>query len=220
MLARLRVIRAISSRPLSQGLPEYVEHGDQENSYASGSEHSDKDGRAHTPPRDFRAPLAHTSGTSPRMKAIDVIITARNRNSAPSVAASWMLSPRSCCSLANSIIKIPFFAASAIAPPVRSGHKDRASARQSRCPRSRRKRHNYRQQNRNRDHPALVQGHQKQEGKQHRKPEDDAGLPGCSLPGMPCRSTRKRTPAARSLPTPRPLRLRPCPRRHSGRDRH
>lgn len=25
------------------------------------------------------APLAHTSGTSPRMKAIDVIITARNR---------------------------------------------------------------------------------------------------------------------------------------------
>ena len=55
VLARLRVIRAISSRPLSQGLPEYVEHGDQEDSYASGSEHSDKDGRAHTPPRDFRS---------------------------------------------------------------------------------------------------------------------------------------------------------------------
>ena len=55
VLARFRVIRAISSRPFSQGLPEYVEHGDQENSYASGSEHSDKDGRAHTPPRGFRS---------------------------------------------------------------------------------------------------------------------------------------------------------------------
>ncbi len=48
------------------------------------------------------------------MKATDVIITARNRVRAPSTAASRMLSPASRRSLANSTIRMPFFAASAI----------------------------------------------------------------------------------------------------------
>jgi hypothetical protein len=60
------------------------------------------------------APSAQTSGTRPRIKAMEVIITARNRILAPSTAASRKGMPFSRCSLANSTIKIPFFAASAI----------------------------------------------------------------------------------------------------------
>ena len=60
------------------------------------------------------APWAITSGTRPRMNATDVIITARNRARAPLTAASRMLSPASRRSLANSTIRMPFFAASAI----------------------------------------------------------------------------------------------------------
>lgn len=39
----------------------------------------------------FAAPSAQTSGARPAMKAIDVIITARNRSFAPVSAASMML---------------------------------------------------------------------------------------------------------------------------------
>jgi hypothetical protein len=45
------------------------------------------------------------------MKAHEVIITARNRICAPSTAASLMSLPCSRWSLANSTIRIPFFAA-------------------------------------------------------------------------------------------------------------
>jgi hypothetical protein len=48
------------------------------------------------------------------MNAIDVIMTARKRICAPSAAASAMPMPASRCSLANSTIRMPFFAASAI----------------------------------------------------------------------------------------------------------
>ena len=60
------------------------------------------------------APVATTSGSRPRMKAIEVIITARNRICDPSAAASRIESPASRCSLANSTIRMPFLAASAI----------------------------------------------------------------------------------------------------------
>ncbi len=60
------------------------------------------------------APDAVISGTRPRMKAKDVIITARNRIRAPSAAASRSGTPASRRSLANSTIRMPFFAASAI----------------------------------------------------------------------------------------------------------
>ena len=60
------------------------------------------------------APLAVTSGTRPRMNAMLVIITARNRVFAPNCAASEIDSPASRRSLANSTIRMPFFAASAI----------------------------------------------------------------------------------------------------------
>ncbi len=48
------------------------------------------------------------------MKAIEVIITARNRMRAPSAAASRIGLAGSRCSLANSTIRMPFLAASAI----------------------------------------------------------------------------------------------------------
>ena len=60
------------------------------------------------------APAAVTSGNSPRTKAIEVIITARNRVFAPSRAASAIGRPASRCSLANSTIRMPFLAARAI----------------------------------------------------------------------------------------------------------
>ena len=60
------------------------------------------------------APLAITSGISPRIKAKLVIITARKRSLAPSVAASSTGTPFSRCSLANSTMRMAFFAASAI----------------------------------------------------------------------------------------------------------
>ncbi len=60
------------------------------------------------------APWAKTNGTSPRMKAKEVIITERKRMRAPFVAASTMEEPCSRCSLANSTIRMPFLAARAI----------------------------------------------------------------------------------------------------------
>ena len=61
------------------------------------------------------APVAVISGTRPSTKAMEVIITARNRSRAPSIAASRMERWRcSRASLANSMIRMPFFAASAI----------------------------------------------------------------------------------------------------------
>ena len=60
------------------------------------------------------APDAMTRGTSPAMNANEVIITARNRNLAASIAAATICSPRRRCSIANSIIRMAFLAASAI----------------------------------------------------------------------------------------------------------
>src|SRR5262249_42832581 len=58
------------------------------------------------------APLATTNGTTPRMKANEVIKIGRKRNCAAATAASTIVSPsRSCCSLANSTIRMAFLAA-------------------------------------------------------------------------------------------------------------
>ena len=59
-------------------------------------------------------PSATTKGSSPRMKAKDVIITGRNRSLAPSVAASSNGMPSARRSLANSTMRMPFFAANPI----------------------------------------------------------------------------------------------------------
>ena len=48
------------------------------------------------------------------MNAIEVIMTARIRMRAPISAASRIGNPASRCSLANSTIRMPFFAAKAI----------------------------------------------------------------------------------------------------------
>jgi hypothetical protein len=60
------------------------------------------------------APVATTSGRSPRMKAKEVTITGRKRRRAPSVAASRSGTPCARRSFANSTIRMPFFAASPI----------------------------------------------------------------------------------------------------------
>ena len=54
------------------------------------------------------APVAIHKGTQPRMNANDVIRIGRNRNFAPSMAASLMLTPCSCRCTANSTIRIAF----------------------------------------------------------------------------------------------------------------
>jgi hypothetical protein len=58
------------------------------------------------------APDAVHSGTLPRMNAKEVIRIGRNRSLAPSRAASTRFLPFANCSLANSTIRIAFFAAS------------------------------------------------------------------------------------------------------------
>ena len=57
------------------------------------------------------APLARTSGTTPRMNAKAVIKIGRNRRRADSRAASSVGIPSSSLALANSTIRIAFLAA-------------------------------------------------------------------------------------------------------------
>ncbi|MNW02310.1 hypothetical protein D3C71_1980750 [compost metagenome] len=56
------------------------------------------------------APEASTSGTTPRPKASEVMMIGRKRRWAASIAASTTLLPWACRSLANSMIRIAFFA--------------------------------------------------------------------------------------------------------------
>ena len=58
------------------------------------------------------APVAVHNGTQPRINANEVIRIGRKRSRAPSNAASIRLFPFSNSSLANSTIRIAFFAAS------------------------------------------------------------------------------------------------------------
>ena len=58
------------------------------------------------------APLAMTSGTMPRMKARLVIMIGRRRSFTASITASSVDLPSASCSIANSTIRIAFFAAS------------------------------------------------------------------------------------------------------------
>ena len=62
----------------------------------------------------IEAPVATTSGSKPPMNAKLVIMTARKRSPAPPIAASMIDSPSSRRALANSTIRMAFFAASAI----------------------------------------------------------------------------------------------------------
>src|SRR6266849_6795231 len=60
------------------------------------------------------APVASASGTTPKMKAKDVIKIGRRRVRAASTAASHRFAPRSSACLANSTIRIAFLAANPI----------------------------------------------------------------------------------------------------------
>ena len=67
-------------------------------------------------PTEFRAsrpaPLANTSGRTPRMNASEVIRIGRSRSLEASIAASTTPSPRARSCSANSTIRIAFLAAS------------------------------------------------------------------------------------------------------------
>ena len=58
------------------------------------------------------APLASTSGTMPIVKASEVMMIGRRRKRAAALTASMRERPRSSSSMANSTIRIAFFAAS------------------------------------------------------------------------------------------------------------
>jgi len=60
------------------------------------------------------APLANTSGDTPRMNASEVIRIGRSRIRAASIAASTMDTPRPRSSSANCTTRMPFFADSPI----------------------------------------------------------------------------------------------------------
>ena len=60
------------------------------------------------------APVAITSGSTPRMKAIEVIMMGRKRSLAASIADSTSERPSWCCWLANSTMRMAFFADSQI----------------------------------------------------------------------------------------------------------
>ena len=60
------------------------------------------------------APVANTSGITPRMNASDVMRIGRSRMRDASIAASTIDSPRLLSCSANSTIRIAFFAASPI----------------------------------------------------------------------------------------------------------
>jgi len=61
--------------------------------------------------RSPAAPLATHSGTQPKMKAKEVIRIGRRRNWPALSTASFRVMPRSCPAVANSTIRIAFFAA-------------------------------------------------------------------------------------------------------------
>ena len=60
------------------------------------------------------APVARTSGNTPRMKANEVMTIGRNRSRAASTAASRIGLPSSRCWRAYSTIRMPFLLPSAI----------------------------------------------------------------------------------------------------------
>ncbi len=93
------------------------------------------------------APVAIQSGEDPRMKAKDVIRIGRRRKRAPSSAASSKSRPFSNSAFANSTIRIAFFAASPIKQP-----QERAKDRDR-----------HRQQDGERERPALVKCRKDQE---------------------------------------------------------
>ena len=80
--------------PLPHRLEHDIEHRDHEDADQRGRRSCRRTPAC--PPRGATAsprPLAITSGTRPRMKAIEVIITARKRSRAPMMAASRMRQP-------------------------------------------------------------------------------------------------------------------------------
>src|SRR5215212_1555917 len=88
---------------------EEAPHDDEEDRHEEDREHRRRDHPAHHAGAD-RAPVETTSGSTPRMNAIDVIRIGRKRKCTASSVACTRSLPCACRSFANSMIRIAFFA--------------------------------------------------------------------------------------------------------------
>ena len=129
------------------------------------------------------APTAHTSGTTPKMKASDVIRIGRSRSRAASTAAAKRSRPWSSSCLANSTIRIAFLAARPISTMKPTWVRMLLS-----CPRSTTpvieaiEAHRHDQDDGERQRQALVLRGEHQEHEHHRQHEgEDRGVAGAQL---------------------------------------
>ena len=157
-------------------------------------------------PSDWRisapAPCAIISGTTPRMKAKEVIRIGRRRVRAASTAASNRLIPSSSACLANSTIRIAFLAArptSTTKPTWARISTDRP--RISKPGHGGQQAHRHDQDHRERQRPAFILGRQQQEDEDDRHAEhDQRAVCPPDVPGTPVPSTRSRSRRAASQP--------------------
>ena len=118
------------------------------------------------------APLASTSGTTPRMKAKEVIKIGRSRKRQASTVASIRLAPWSCFCLANSTIRMAFLAARPIKHDQADLGEDVVVHLHQPDPRDRRQQaHGDDQNDRQRQRPAFILRRQHQEHEDHRQRE-------------------------------------------------
>ena len=120
------------------------------------------------------APDETTSGSTPRMKAIEVIRIGRKRRCTASSVASIRSLPCACRSLANSMIRIAFFAdrpMTVIRPTLKKTSFGHAAQRRAEHRAEHAERHH--EQHRERDRPALVERRQAEEHREQREAEQD-----------------------------------------------
>ena len=80
---------------LAQALEGHIEHRDHEDADRARGDHAGEDGGSDAAPAELRCAMCDHQRSSPRMKATDVIITARKRICAPRMAASVISCPAS-----------------------------------------------------------------------------------------------------------------------------
>ena len=107
-----RVRKAVA--PLTQTLEQYEQRGDEHDPHDGRHQHTAEHRGANDATALAPAPVASIIGMTPIINDTAVIITARKRRDAPSLAASTIVIPSMRRARANSTIRIAFLAASAI----------------------------------------------------------------------------------------------------------
>ena len=110
-LPAVRRPRRVERRRLAEPLDDVEEHRRQEDAEQRHAQHAAEHGHAQRPPHLRAGALATISGTTPRMKANEVIRIGRRRSFTASSVASRRGRPASRFSLANSTIRIAFLLA-------------------------------------------------------------------------------------------------------------